>query len=112
MSSGADQSAPVDPGVTVIRQLTDAIVCCNGRITSDTTHSLKAIVKPLFSDSKRVVLDLTNVSYVDSSGLGTIVGLYISAKVGNCQLKIIYSNETVTSLFRLTKLDQLLTEQT
>ncbi len=107
MLPGAYQPAP---SVTVIRQLTDAIVRCNGRITSDTTHALKAVVKPLFSDSKRVVLDLTDVSYVDSSGLGAIVGLYISAKLANCRLTIIYSNQTVKSLFRLTKLDQLLVE--
>ena len=39
---------------------------CIGRITSDTTQSLKATVKPLFSESKRVVLDLTDVTYLDS----------------------------------------------
>jgi anti-anti-sigma factor len=46
-----------------------------GKITSNTIQSLKATVKPRFSESKTIVLDLTNVSYLDSSGLGAIVGL-------------------------------------
>jgi anti-sigma B factor antagonist len=83
-------------------------VCCIGRITSDTTQSLKATVKPLFSESKRVVLDLTDVTYLDSSGLGAIIGLYVSAKFANCPLKVIYSNETLKKLFSITRLDQVL----
>ena len=81
---------------------------CIGRITSDTTQSLKATVKPLFSESKRVVLDLTDVNRLDSSGLGAIIGLYVSAKLANCQLKVIYSNETLKKLFSITRLDQVL----
>ena len=54
---------------------TETIVHCTGKITSDTAQSLKMTVKPLLSESKTVVLDLKNVSYMDSSGLGTIVGL-------------------------------------
>jgi anti-sigma B factor antagonist len=101
---------PANLGLTASRQGTNAIVCCTGRITSDTTQSLRATVKPLFSESKRVVLDLTDVNYLDSSGLGAIVGLYISAKVANCQLKVVYSNEILKRLFSITKLDQLLAE--
>lgn len=110
MVSASDSNLPLDPGLTIIRQVTDTIVRCNGRITSDTTHALKATVKPLFTEGKRVVLDLTDVNFLDSSGLGAIVGIYISAKLANCQLMIVYSNETVQRLFRLTKLDQLLAD--
>ena len=66
----------------------EAIVQCGGRITSDTTEKLRDAVKPLFAESKFVVLDLTNVNYMDSSGLGTIVGLSVSAKVAGSQLKL------------------------
>jgi anti-anti-sigma factor len=59
---------------------TETIVHCTGRVTSDTAQLLKTTVKPLLSESKTVVLDLKNVSYIDSSGLGVIVGLYVSAK--------------------------------
>jgi anti-sigma B factor antagonist len=89
---------------------TEVIVHCTGRVTSHMTEVLRATVKPLISQSKTVVLDLTDVSYVDSSGLGAIVGLYVSAKVAGRQLKFINLNERVKELFRLTKLGDLLVE--
>jgi len=92
------------------RAPTETTVRCTGRITSDTTQSLKTTVKPLLSESKTIVLDLTNVSYVDSSGLGAIVGLYVSAKAAKCQLKLINLNQRLKELFSITRLGQVLTE--
>jgi anti-sigma B factor antagonist len=101
---------PTNLGLTINRQAMDCMVRCTGRITSDTAQSLKATVKPLISESKRVVLDLTDVNYVDSSGLGAIIGLYASAKFANCKLKLIYSNERLTKLFSIIRLDQVLAD--
>ena len=83
---------------------------CTGTITAETTQSLKGTVKPLFSESKRVVLDLTDVNYLDSSALGAIAALYVSAKLANRQLKLIYSNEILKELFSIMRLDQLFAE--
>jgi anti-sigma B factor antagonist len=107
-----ESPVPAILSLTINRQGTDAMVRCTGRITSETTQSLKATVKPLLSESKRVVLDLTDVSHIDSSGLGAIVGLYISAKIANCHFKVIYLNESLKKLFRITRLDHLLAEGT
>jgi anti-sigma B factor antagonist len=96
--------------LTTDRTPTETIVHCTGRITSDTSQSLKTTVKPLFSESKTVVLDLTNVSYLDSSGLGAIVGLYVSAKTANSQLKLINLNHHLKELFSITRLGQFLAE--
>jgi anti-sigma B factor antagonist len=109
-SAMAPNPVPANLGLSINRQATDAIVRCTGRITSDTTQSLKATVKPLFSESKRVLLDLTDVNHLDSSGLGAIIGLYVSAKFANCHLKVTYSNESLKKLFSITRLDQLLAE--
>ena len=92
------------------RAPTETVVRCTGRITSDTTQSLKTTVKPLFAESKTVVLDLTNVGYMDSSGLGAIVGLYVSAKAAKCQLKLINLNQRLKELFSITRLGQVLAE--
>jgi anti-sigma B factor antagonist len=96
--------------LTTERTPTETIVLCTGRITSDTTQLLKATVKPLLSDSKIVVLDLTHVSYMDSSGLGTIVALYISAKAANSHLRLVNLNQRLKELFSITRLGQVLTE--
>jgi anti-anti-sigma factor len=89
---------------------TEIIVHCTGKITSNTIQSLKVTVKPLFSENKTVVLDLTNVKFLDSSGLGAIVGLYVSAKTANSQLKLINLNQHLKELFSITRLGQFLAE--
>ena len=86
------------------------MVRCTGRITSDTAESLKSTVKPLISGGKIVVLDLTNVDYLDSSGLGTIVGLYVSAKAAKSRLKLINLNARLKELFSLTRLGEVMAE--
>jgi anti-anti-sigma factor len=96
--------------LTIEKTPTEIIVHCTGKITSDTIQSLKTTVKPLFSESKTVVLDLTNVSYLDSSGLGAIVGLYVSANTANSQLKLINLNQHLKDLFSITRLGQFLAE--
>jgi len=106
----AASPSPSQLDVTTDRTPTQITVHCTGRVTSDTAQSLKAAVKPLFSESKVVVLDLTNVSYLDSYGLGTMVGLYVSAKGANSQLKLINLNQRLKELFSITRLGQVMAE--
>ena len=54
---------------------------------------------------------MTNVTYLDSSGLGAIVALYVSAKTANCQLKLINLNQHLKDLFSTTRLGQFLAEE-
>ena len=88
----------------------EVVVRCTGKITSDTIQLLKATVKPLLSEGKTVVLDLTNVTYMDSSGLGAIVGLYISAKAAESRLKLINLNEHLKEIFSITRLGQVMAQ--
>jgi anti-sigma B factor antagonist len=82
----------------------ETVVRCTGKITSGTSAKLQTTVRSLIPETKCVVLDLTDVSYMDSSGLGAIVGLYLSAKRQHCRLKLINLNQRLRELFRITKL--------
>jgi anti-anti-sigma factor len=54
------------------------------------------------------VLDLTDLAYLDSSGLGTLVGLKVSAaKEGYCRLELVNLSSRVKELLRLSNLTQL-----
>ncbi|MGA6987698.1 MAG: STAS domain-containing protein [Terriglobales bacterium] len=87
-----------------VRNPEETIVHCTGRITSGTSGLLQTTVRALIPQTKCVVLDLTNVTNMDSSGLGAIVGLYLSAKRQHCGLKLIKMNQRLQELFRITKL--------
>jgi anti-sigma B factor antagonist len=86
----------------------DTLVHCTGRITSTTTELLKTTVRPLIPSAKRIVMDLTNVSFLDSSGLGTIVGLWVTAKKANCELKLVKANQKILDLFLMSNLASIL----
>ena len=83
----------------------DAIVVeCRGRLVCEATDQLRQTVKPLISQTKCLVLDLTDLAHMDSSGLGALVGLYVSAKTAGCQLQLINLNQRIRQLLGMTHL--------
>jgi anti-anti-sigma factor len=83
-------------------------IVCHGKVVSETSGQVKEVVKPLIPLGGHIVLDLTDVSYVDSSGLGTLVGLKVSAvKEGYCKLELVNLSPRVKELLRLSNLTQL-----
>ena len=83
---------------------TEITIRCAGKITAATAEQLQAAVRGLIPEKKRIVLDLTNTSYVDSSGLGALVGLYISCKKGGAPLKLVNLTPRLKDLFTMTNL--------
>jgi anti-sigma B factor antagonist len=51
-----------------------------------------------------VVVDLSKVTYIDSSGLGTLLATYISAKSAGCDLKLVNLTQRIKDLLHLTRL--------
>jgi anti-sigma B factor antagonist len=81
------------------------IVDCIGRITfGDEAASLRDTVKGLLPQTREIVLNLKDVSYVDSGGLGTLVGLYTSARAAGGELKLAQLSHRVGDLLQVTKL--------
>ena len=75
--------------IETVRIPKETLVRCTGRITSISADTLKTTIRRLIRESKRVVLDLTDVNYMDGSGLGALVGVYLSAARQNCEMRII-----------------------
>jgi len=88
----------------------EAVVRCSGRITSDTVSPLQNAVRNLLPDRKSIAIDLTDVSFMDSMGLGAIVGLYISCRKSGTKLRVISLNQRLKDLFSLTHLTDVLVE--
>ena len=92
----------VADGVKVTR------VLCHGRLNNQTSGEVKEIVKPLIPQGGVIEIDLTDVNVLDSSGLGTLVGLKVSAlHEGYCILKLVNLTPRVTELLKLTNLTQV-----
>ncbi|MGA7632940.1 MAG: STAS domain-containing protein [Terriglobales bacterium] len=83
-------------------------VKCHGRLISETASAVKEVVKPLIPLGGRIVVDLGDVSQLDSTGLGTLVGLKASPiNQGLCVLEFANMTPRVLELLRLTRLTQM-----
>src|ERR1700727_482996 len=83
-------------------------ILCQDRVVNKPAGQIKEVAKPLIPLGGRIVLDLTDVSYVDSSGLGTLVGLKVSAlKEGYVKLELLNLSPRVKELLRLSNLASL-----
>lgn len=77
------------------------------RIDASTATEFKGkIVDLINSGSTKIVLDLANVDFIDSSGLGAIVSC-LKTIGDNGDLVISGIQETVMSLFRLTRMNRV-----
>ena len=85
------------------------MVTCHGRLVAGTTDALKETVKPLIADGGKIIVDVGDVQYIDSMGLGALVGLKISAiGAGYCTLEYENLSKKVQELIRMTHLTDLL----
>src|SRR5262249_47991249 len=69
------------------RQAENAVVAeVHGKLTFEHAPQLRNKVRTLILEEKRIVLDLKEVPLMDSSGLGTLVSLYVTARGRGCKL--------------------------
>ena len=90
-----------------IRQVGDvAIVDLSGRITlGDGSGVVRETVKDMLTGGqKNLLLNLGDVSYIDSSGLGELVGAYATGANQGAQIKLLNVQKKVHDLIQLTKL--------
>lgn len=80
----------------------EIVVKCGGHLTFDVSANFKTEVKALIPETRRIILDLTDLGYMDSSGLGAIISVYVTAKKSGCELRLINFNKRVRELFGIT----------
>jgi anti-sigma B factor antagonist len=91
----------------VVRHSGDvAIVDLSGRIVhGEATGLVRETIKDLLAKGElRLVLNLAGVSYLDSSGLGELVGAYASARNKGGEIKLAAVPQKLDALLQLTKL--------
>jgi anti-sigma B factor antagonist len=81
------------------------VVDCIGRIVfGDESSLIRETVKKAISENNRIVLNLGEISYIDSGGLGTLVGLRTSAQNAGGTIKLTNLTRRVGDLLQVTKL--------
>ena len=81
------------------------VLDCVGRIVfGDESAYLRDTVKQLLLEYKRIVMNLGEVNYIDSGGLGTLVALYTSATSAGASIKLASLTKRVGDLLQVTKL--------
>ncbi|HEV2615604.1 MAG TPA: STAS domain-containing protein [Candidatus Acidoferrales bacterium] len=81
------------------------IVECSGRLVlGEESANLRKVVKDVLVTCNRIVLDLGDVSYIDSSGLGTLAGLYAAAKNAGGEIKLANLTARLRDLLQMTRL--------
>lgn len=83
-----------------------SVLDLEGRIVlGEESSALRERVKSLLGqDRKKIVLNMGNVSYIDSAGLGALVASYTSAKNQGAILKLVNLGQKFREVLQVTKL--------
>ena len=78
----------------------DALIKLSGRLDMNTSPDLRKTALTLFTKrkSKNLTIDFANTSYIDTSGLATLVEILVTAKEQRAQLTLSGLNEKVRYL--------------
>jgi anti-sigma B factor antagonist len=82
------------------------IMDCSGRITlGEGSVTLRDTVRELLAKGqKKILLNLAEVNYIDSSGIGELVSAFTTTKNQSGELKLLNLTKKVNDLLQITKL--------
>jgi anti-sigma B factor antagonist len=81
------------------------VVSCYGRILfGEEATALRQELKRVLESSRQIVVNISDVSYIDSGGLGTLVGVYSSARSAGADIKLTGLGPRLRDVLQVTKL--------
>jgi anti-sigma B factor antagonist len=82
------------------------ILDCSGKITlGEGTMAVRNTVRDILkSNGKKIILNLADVNYIDSSGIGELVSTYTTVTNNGGQLKLLNLTKKIQELLAITKL--------
>jgi len=82
------------------------VVTVEGRIVlGEESHSLREKLKSLLDEGKKkIVLNMADVKYIDSSGLGALVAAHYSAKTQSASMRLCNLGQHFYEVLQITKL--------
>jgi anti-sigma B factor antagonist len=94
----------------------EAIIRCAGQINAENSQRFQDEVRNVIPASRghvaaitrRIVLDLSNVTHIDSTGLGALLKAWTAAQTKGCNLEILNLRQRVEKRAAITTLDVFL----
>jgi len=87
-------------------------IFCRGKLVAEDTTEFRALVSPLIVRGGHIILDFSELQFLDSSGLGTVVSLKVSSiNRGLCKLGLVNFTPRIEKLLLLTNLFELFSGQ-
>ncbi len=82
------------------------VVSMDGRIVlGEESNALRERIRGMLNDKKtKIILDMGNVTYIDSAGLGTLVATYHSARQQGATMKLVNLGQKFKEVLQVTKL--------
>jgi anti-sigma B factor antagonist len=82
------------------------ILDCSGKITlGEGTMAVRNTVRDILKSSgKKIILNLADVNYIDSSGIGELVSTFTTVTNSGGQLKLLSLTKKIQELLAITKL--------
>jgi anti-sigma B factor antagonist len=96
-------------GIAVRKSGDTAIFDLQGRLAlgAPVDEFRTAWTEALASGSKNIVVNLANVTMVDSSGIGTMIRCHSAVSAAGGKLRVVAANNTVRQAFKVTRLDKV-----
>ncbi|HUX44270.1 MAG TPA: STAS domain-containing protein [Terracidiphilus sp.] len=88
----------------------NAIVHCHGRLVAGVGEWFYPQIRLLIPECKCITLDLTDLTHLDSMGIGALVRLYVSARSSGCRFRLINLGPRIQQLLGITHLLAILTD--
>jgi anti-sigma B factor antagonist len=85
----------------------ETIIVLQGVLNAETAFQFRDRVRN--NDSSTLVVDMTQVRYVDSSGLGVLIAAYVTFERKCRRLLLVGLNDRIWDLFRTCQLESLFT---
>ena len=85
-----------------------AVLSLKGRIVTEDSDALRSAIDALIQQGRlKLLLDLQDVTYIDSSGLGLLVSKYVSVRRRGGDVKLLHLTARSTHLLDITHLTQV-----
>jgi anti-sigma B factor antagonist len=83
-----------------------SVVALDGRIVlGDESQALRQKLKSLIADgNKKIILNMDNIKYIDSAGLGILVAAHVNAKLQGAALMLSNLGTKFQEILQITKL--------